>query len=177
MIVRVAAGLGFSATPPALNTIVMVMVPAVVPVWNAIVPPAVAAALVCPAGMEKVMVVCPLANTTAGSTGPEAGLKVKVAVPVRSRGYAWPNVTPKAGGGRLADVVVSESWVTLTVGSAGGAMLMVKARVALRGGWALSETRIVKLKAPGLDGVPPIAPLVALSESPSGNPPLATANE
>jgi len=81
-VAEVGAGDGVTSTPSAVSLAVTVMVPATVPVCRSTVVELVSD----PAGMVSVAVLPPVANCTAGSTGPESGLSVSVSVTCTSVG-------------------------------------------------------------------------------------------
>ena len=83
------AGDGVISCPDACSCVVIVMVPATVPVCT----PTLVAPTVVPAGTVILAERPPVENWTAGSSGPESGTKVMVRVDTTSNGYGLPSVT------------------------------------------------------------------------------------
>jgi hypothetical protein len=104
---------GVISTPPAVNRIVMVIVPAVDPLWKLIG----GIAVVSWAGMSTEKVVVPFENSTVGSTTVIGGngVKARVSVAVMGTGYGFTDSV--IGDCCVAPMVVGPVALTITGGA------------------------------------------------------------
>jgi hypothetical protein len=167
--VRVNGQLQVTGIPPAVSAVVIVMVPAVVPVWKPTEGPGKAACLD-PAGIVNATDLPPVANWIDWSSAlfTASGAKESVSVPRISVGNVEPISTVTFD--CCAGVGASGTPPMTTLERGGSPISSGMLRDAESCGWEASLTLADILNEPDSVDVPDIVPS-APSESPGGSPP------
>ncbi len=163
--VCVGAGLGVTSTPAAESLVVMVMVPATVPVISGTEGP-----VSWPAGIGTVAVWLPPAvvrNCTSLGLPPTADWKLKESVPITATGYALVRDNVTLG------CVAGFGGIGAMLAGGGGGRLMVMLMVFVAVCFCASVTVKPRAVVPGAVGVPLRTPFTKLR--PAGGVPLVSA--